>query len=319
MNLFIKFFIIVLKITIFYISFIFIYHINDVKKNSLINKEKIKVCICTIGKEENRYIREFVSFYKKLGVDKIFLYDNNDIEKEHFEDVIKNYIEEGFVKLINWRGIERAQFKAINNCYLTYNKEYDWLIFYDIDEFIHLENYSNIKNYLSETKFNNCKKIYLNWVFHTDNNLIRYSNIPLQKRFPEIERDALINKSYSQKVKSIIRGNISNFKIAGHCHTSHVITDVVKACNGFGKKVELDKDYYMNNADTKYYYIDHFYTKSAEEFVNKINRGSAVNGNSGFFQFFRIIRFFYINQFNNDKLDYILKNMKFKFKFDTKK
>ena len=168
-------------------------------------------------------------------------------------------------------------------------------------------------------KFNNCKKIYLNWVFHTDNNLLTYSNTSLLERFPEIERDALINKNYSQKVKSIVRGNISNFKIEKSSHASHIITDVVKACNGFGKEIELDDDYYMNNADSKHYYIDHFYTKSVEEFVNKINRGSAVNGNSGFFQFFRIIRFFHINQFKKAKLDYILKNMKFKFKFDTQK
>jgi hypothetical protein len=281
--------------------------------------KKIKVCLCTIGKEENLYIREFVTFYKKLAVDKIFLYDNNDIKNEHFEEVIQDYIDEGFVELLNWRGIEKAQFKSIEHCYLTYNKEYDWLIFYDIDEFIHLENYSNIKDYLNEEKFNNCKKIYLNWVFHTDNNLIRYSNISLQKRFPEIERDALINKNYSQKVKSIIRGNISNFKLVRNTHASHIITNVVKACNGFGKEVQLDRDYNMNKSDTKYYYIDHYYSKSVEEFVNKLNRGSAVNGHNGLFQFFRIIRFFYINQFKSEKLNYILKNMKFKFKFDTTK
>jgi len=301
------------------IFFNILYKINNFRKVSLINNRNIKVCICTIGKEENRYIREFVSFYKKLGIDKIFLYDNNDIDKEHFEDVIKDYIEEEFVKIINWRGIKKPHFKSINNCYLAHNKEYDWLIFYDIDEFIHLEGYKNIKDYLLEKKFNNCKKIYLNWVFHTDNNLVNYTNTSIRERFPEIEKEALLNKNYSQKVKSIIRGNISNFTISKSYHTSHVITDQVKACNGFGKEIELDDDYYMNNADAKLYYIDHYYTKSVEEFVNKINRGSAVNGNNGKFQFFRIIRFFQINQFKKVKFDYIIKNMNFKFSFDTKR
>ena len=36
--------------------------------------ENIKVCMCTIGKEENLYAREFVNFYKEKGVDKIFIY-----------------------------------------------------------------------------------------------------------------------------------------------------------------------------------------------------------------------------------------------------
>ena len=48
---------------------------------------------------------------------------------------------------------------------MRYNKLFDWLIFYDIDEYIHLTNYKNIKDFLNEKKFDNCKKIYLKWSF----------------------------------------------------------------------------------------------------------------------------------------------------------
>ena len=51
-----------------------------------------KICICTLGKTENRYIKEFVDYYEKYGVDIIFLYDNNDNDGERFEEVIGNYI-----------------------------------------------------------------------------------------------------------------------------------------------------------------------------------------------------------------------------------
>ena len=145
-----------------------------------------------------------------------------------------------------------------------------------------------IKNLLYYVK-NKCKKIYLNWVFHTDNNLIHYENRSLFERFPEVERDAIIGNNYSQKVKSILRGNISDFLIAKESHTSHIITNSVKACNGFGKEVKLNKEYLMANADAKYNYIDHFYTKSAEEFVQKLQRGSAVKGDDKYFKFFRIM------------------------------
>lgn len=264
--------------------------------------------MCTIGKEENRYIMEFITYYQKLGVDKIFLYDNNDKKSEHFEDVIKNYIDEGFVKIINWRGIERPHFKAINDCYLKFNKEYDWLMFYDIDEYIHLSSYKNIKHFLKARKFNNCKKIYLNWVLHTDNDLIQYENLSLFKRFPNVEKDAIINNNFSQKVKSIIRGNISNFIIANNTHTTHIITNSVKACNGFGKEIILDEEFYLPNSDAKYNYIDHFFSKTIEEFVDKIKKGSAVNSNSGKFRLFRIIRFFSINKLNKIKYNYIINN-----------
>ena len=60
---------------------------------------KQKVCICTLGKLENRYIREFVIHYEKYGVDKIFLYDNNDINGERFETVIGDFVEKGLVQI----------------------------------------------------------------------------------------------------------------------------------------------------------------------------------------------------------------------------
>ena len=39
----------------------------------LYKKEKQKVCVCTLGKRENKYAREFVEHYKKYGIDKIII------------------------------------------------------------------------------------------------------------------------------------------------------------------------------------------------------------------------------------------------------
>ena len=71
-----------------------IYLNNSVKnKNIKLNIAKnVKVCLCTLGKKENNYIREFVEHYKKLGVDKIFLYDNNDLNDENFNIILNEYI-----------------------------------------------------------------------------------------------------------------------------------------------------------------------------------------------------------------------------------
>ena len=60
----------------------------EVKKNFLCNlKEyikksafKSKVGLCVIGKQENKYAKEFVEYYKSIGFDHIFIYDNNDMK-----------------------------------------------------------------------------------------------------------------------------------------------------------------------------------------------------------------------------------------------
>ena len=35
-------------------------------------KKEIKIALCTMGKRENLYAKEFINYYIKLGVDKIF-------------------------------------------------------------------------------------------------------------------------------------------------------------------------------------------------------------------------------------------------------
>ena len=123
-----NFILIIFKVDIF----VFFIRVSYILINNIRNNQATKVCICTLGKEENKYIREFVIYYEKLGVDKIFLYDNNDKENEHFEEVIKDYIDNGFVEIFDWRGVEKPHLKAINDCYIRNNIYYDWLIFYDI-------------------------------------------------------------------------------------------------------------------------------------------------------------------------------------------
>ena len=59
-----------------------------------------RVCLCTVAKEENKYIREFVEHYKKYDIDKIYIFDNNDKNGEKFEEVINDYIKIGFVEFL---------------------------------------------------------------------------------------------------------------------------------------------------------------------------------------------------------------------------
>ena len=51
----------------------------------------MKICICTIVKQENKYILEYIEYYKNFGVDKIYIYDNNNINGEYFDNIILDY------------------------------------------------------------------------------------------------------------------------------------------------------------------------------------------------------------------------------------
>ena len=260
------------------------------------NKE-FRVCLCTLGKQENRYIREFVEHYKNYGVDKIYLYDNNDINGEKFEEVINDYIQKGFVEIINFRGKIRPIYQIMNNCYSRNYKKYNWLIFYEIDEFIYLKDFTDIKLFLKDARFNNCQKVQLNWIFHTDNNLLHYDNRSLKVRFPEIIPELKGKKTNGPiGIKTIVRGHIPELKII----CIHTINKMLKACDGFGNPKEY-LGIVNDISDLEFYYIDHFYSKSTEEFINKLNKGDALYIDN---RLDRIRTYFSQNKITKEKIDY---------------
>ena len=163
------------------------------------NEKLIKVCLCVIAKEENQYIREFIEHYKNYDIDKIYIFDNNDKNKEKFEDIIDDYIKNDFVELIYYKNISQPQIKSYNDCYKRYNKFYDWLIFFDVDEFIYLKDFKSIKSFLKDKRFEKCNRIQLNWIFYTDNNMLYYVNKPLKERFTEREPRARGKKKEAHK------------------------------------------------------------------------------------------------------------------------
>ena len=85
------------------------------------------------------------------------MYDNNDIKGEVFDDILKDYISKGFVEILNWRGKKDCMYTIMNDCYRNNYKKYDWLIFYEVDEYIHLNNYTNVKTFLNEKIFKNVR------------------------------------------------------------------------------------------------------------------------------------------------------------------
>ena len=268
---------------------------------------KIKICICTIGKKENLYVREYVNYYKNLGVDKIFIYDNNDKNDENFDLILKDFIDTGFVEIINIRGVLAPQVKAFEDCRKKNYKKYDWMMFFDIDEYIFLRNYSKVTDYLNQKIFEKCQKIQLNWYVHTDNNLIYYDNRSLIERFPEKKYESNGKKlGGSNLIKSILKGRI-NVKLTN----IHTIDDKLVGCDGFGR-IKNIKGIKTDKPDHYYYYIDHYWSKSTEEFVNKLMKGDVIYGyNNKNNNLKRIKIYFTYNNITEERINYIENKTKY--------
>ena len=234
-------------------------------------KSKLKICLCVIGKNENLYAREFVEHYKKIGYNNIFIYDNNEKNAENFEEAINDYLKNRYVKIINYRDRKidsRPQFDAYRDCYERYYKSYDWISFFDMDEFLELnKKYNSIQDFLNDKIFENCQSIKINWLMCNNENALYYENKTLQERI----RNCNYNDFANKHIKTIVKGNLfeNYWKKVNNPHTSIL---KLKSCSSSGKIIQYDSPFNYPpdfiNAQLKHYQF-----KSFEEYCLKIKRG----------------------------------------------
>lgn len=238
---------------------------DDVEKNI-----DPTLLVCAIGKSENHYIREWVEHYKNIGATKIVLYDNNDIDGERFEEVIKDYIDSGFVKIVDVRGMTAMQTRVYQHCYDNYSSDYTWTAFFDIDEFLEIEGYDSVIELLKDSRYEGYEAILPCWKNYDDNDLLKVENGDYsRKRFTRVAELPFDNTVF----KTMIRGGLPDIEAA----TPHNIgNSAITRCDmegnpvewGGGERFNLPKITW-NNA-----FLAHYRCKTVEEYVlNKRKRG----------------------------------------------
>jgi len=285
---------------IFLCSLMINYPIFKIEK--FFNNE-IKISLCTMGRKENLYVKEFVEYYIKLGIDHIFIYDDNEQNTEKISDALGNKYKNKVTIYENIKIKINSQPEAFTNCYHNNFNKYDWFLMVDMDEYLYIIN-NTLKDYLSNPIFNKCDFIKFHWVIPNDNNLVKYDPRPLFKRFRGPYTKSII-------IKSIIRGNIQDLKYWVHSPIYSPKKNI--SCNNEGKIIL--KKYLnfegVNPINIKNAYIIHYRFKSTEEFVNKYKRGykNWFGKNINNFLKRTINDFFSVNKITIKKLDYIEKEL----------
>ena len=217
-----------------------------------------------------------------------------------------------FVTIINYRGYRGnnggPQMAAYYDCYKNNYLLYDWIAFFDVDEYLVLNSKnSTIQEFLNNSRYYNCQSIKINWKIFTDNNQLDYENKPLNKRFTEVNLSHWTNTA----CKVLIRGKIQNFSSI-KTYNAHDIFNGIQSCNSNGQISR--KRYFKSNY--KYASLNHYYTKSIKEFCAKIKRGRAslkkTNLNALKYYYFKL--FFSINKKTKDKINIFNKELNTSFK-----
>ena len=225
---------------------------------------EIRTALVCIAKGENRYIREWCEWHKDIGFDKIYIYDNN-IGSEKIKDTVGDlpYVDVN----VRYRGVQQRsveiQLKCYNEWYKMNRAKFTHFAFLDCDEFLNIsDEYDGLKDYISKVVRNaDCVKLF--WKCHTDNGHIRYEDKPVRERFPQIA-EPKDGRYFYKMLFSTVRNDFRMINV----HYSTPLTYVIN-CNG--GRIKYSQTTYTRTEQT--YgdaWIDHYITKSAEEyFMNK--------------------------------------------------
>ncbi len=111
-----------------------------------------------IFKDEARYLDEWLVFHHGVGVDHFYLY--NDGSTDEYADVLRPWIRDGLVTLIDWPGSD--QVSAYTHClHLSRNKT-RWLALIDIDEFLFSPKSLDLKEVLAG--YQDVSALFVYWV-----------------------------------------------------------------------------------------------------------------------------------------------------------
>ena len=274
--------------------------INEIYKKNLFKKNNnYFACFVAMGRQENKYVREIIDYYTKLGVDKFIIADNNLENTEKFSDVIQDYIDSGLVKIIELFGSAMGQAEFYQIIYEKYRNKCNWFLLFDFDEFleVHFENNQSLtlNEFLTNEIFDKCEAILFNWLLYGDNELIYYDNRSVIERFKEPYYQTRANSF----VKSILRGGLNKTVFIPR-KSSHVPERGVNICDSKGRIREYYNPFNVYPPVFDYGYLKHFTTKTAEEYCDKIIRGT--NTNLPYDLPERVQYFFSVNRFSEEKL-----------------
>lgn len=221
-------------------------------------------------KNEAPYMAEWINFHLKQGVSHFIIYDNESTDNLH--EVIQPYFEASVVTLHKIKG-RLPQAEAYNSAIAKYKDKFKYIGFIDADEFVFVRKNSEEKYNLYEfiDKFMkehpNAGGIGINWLIFGSSHFEKKPNGGVLENF--------------------IMCAEPNFPDNFHIKT---ICDPIKVLSfsnphfpfyrkGFQNLTENGENIY--GATSKYVSfnkirINHYYSKSKEEFIAKKNKGNEV-------------------------------------------
>ena len=229
------------------------------------------LAVVAIMKNEGPYIKEWLDYHLLAGVNHFYIYDNESPDNQ--KEVLQPYIDAGLVTYIFFPGVS-SQFPAYNDAIKKFRFFCRYMAFIDGDEFIFPKENKSITEVVDEILAgkNNVGALAMNWHMFG-------SNFQEKADFSRgvLERFTRRASDYKPDTKNI---TIKNIIIPTHTDffdSPHKVNHF----EGFSSVNENGKVLFYSNANNpptaNKIVVNHYYTKSREEYLSRNKRGDVVN------------------------------------------
>ena len=237
----------------------------DLLRKTRETKFRYYCSLCLIIRDENEYLEEWLRWHLNIGVEHFYIYDHGSKQPvREFVDGLEREISEK-VTVINWSGKHKdAQPDAYNDCLHRYRGESRWIGFVDADEQIEVKTGQSLPEFLKG--YEEYAGIFAIWVTYGANGQKKKTAGRLRERFTKVSHgDA--GADFMGKI------------IAQPMYMTDMVIHNGKAADGFEvvdehREKVYDYSLFVDHPTHDLICVNHYYTKSYEEWMNKLRRGS---------------------------------------------
>lgn len=114
---------------------------GDTVRNLTVRNPKSLLCACTMVYNVGKFLREWVIYHSKIGVDKFIFYDNGS--DDDLYDVVKKLVRDGYNISSNFWVWPKTQEAGFSHCAISNKDMCRWMMYIDVDEFVYGRAWSN--------------------------------------------------------------------------------------------------------------------------------------------------------------------------------
>ena len=225
--------------------------------------------IVAIIKNEGDYIEEWVKYHRLIGVDHIYLYNNGSTDDT--KTILEPYVHENFVTLIDFPGVGR-QLPAYNDALKNYGKLCKYMAFIDADEFLYPIERKSVTEVLDEiiAKNTHAGGVAVNWrIYGSSGHVTKPNGGVLSNFLWRAKEDGTGNRCIKTIVQPQYVYTYAHVHYPTYLIGRYSIDENGERVDGWNHKM----------LEIKKIRINHYYTKSKEEWIKRRSMGKADSNN----------------------------------------